>query len=229
MRTVVVDVWGDFAMFTPPDSRVERTTYKVPTPSACRGILNAIYSKPKEFYYEILKIEVIKPGYEITVKKNELKTKADSTKMKDGCNPVIDVSVNHTQRVSTYLRNVYYRIYANIVIQPGIGGHVNENGLLCQFKRRVEHGKCFYQPCLGTRECMCHFSPPNFDLKPIEHSEILGIMLYDIFDITSNEPLNTDKKNLNLCTEVSFFNAVMDNGVIHVPSWNSNELFTRRS
>ena len=58
---VAVDVWGKIAMFTPPESKIERVSYSVPTPSACRGILCSIYLKPIEFYYEIKRIEVMKP------------------------------------------------------------------------------------------------------------------------------------------------------------------------
>ena len=48
---IIVDVWGDFACFSRPESKVERLTYPVPTPSAMRGVLSAIYSKPNEFYW----------------------------------------------------------------------------------------------------------------------------------------------------------------------------------
>ena len=71
---VCVDVWGDFAMFTRPDSKVERVTYPVPTPSACRGILNAIYSKPNEFYYEVTQIDVMHPIRLMTLKRSQLPT-----------------------------------------------------------------------------------------------------------------------------------------------------------
>lgn len=65
---VCVDVWGDWAMFTRPDSHVERATYPIPTPAACRGVLSAIYNKPVEFYYEITQIDVMKPIRLMTLK-----------------------------------------------------------------------------------------------------------------------------------------------------------------
>ena len=57
--SVSLDVWGDFACFTQSDAKVERVSYLIPTPSACRGILEAIYAKPVEFMYQITGIEVI--------------------------------------------------------------------------------------------------------------------------------------------------------------------------
>ena len=73
MKEIVIDVWGDFACFSRPESKVERLTYPVPTPSAMRGLLSAIYSKPNEFYWQITKIEVLnKPAY-ISFKRNEVK------------------------------------------------------------------------------------------------------------------------------------------------------------
>lgn len=76
---VVVDIWGDFAMFTRPDCKVERATYYCPTPSACRNILNAIYFKPPEFYYEITGIEIM--SYYII-------TPTSLTPVREGCTEV---------------------------------------------------------------------------------------------------------------------------------------------
>ena len=70
--SVSVDVWGDFACFTQSDAKVERVTYKIPTPSACRGILEAIYAKPAEFKYQITGIDVFNPIETISIKKNEV-------------------------------------------------------------------------------------------------------------------------------------------------------------
>lgn len=225
---IVVDVWGDFAMFTPPESRVERTSYDVPTPSACRGILNAIYSKPIEFYYEITAIEVMKPIRKIVIRKNEMKSKCDVRKLSiDDYH--IDVDTCHTQRGSTYLRDVYYRIYANIVKRDDAPAGINIKSLESQFNRRVNNGKCFYEPALGTRECICYFSKPDFNMTPISESKDLGIMLYDVFDITNNVPLDTRKKTRNDCTHVTMFRANMLHGKIEVPLWGSDLILSSNS
>ena len=226
---ICVDVWGDFAMFTRPDSKVERVTYNIPTPSACRGILNAIYSKPIEFYYEITQIEIMKPIRTISVKKNEIKVKADSSKIQDD-GYFIDTS-EHTQRMSTYLCDVYYRIHAKIIRQENAPANININSLKSQFERRVAKGKCFFQPALGVRECICYFSEPDLNIKPLQEDADFGIMLYDVFDITkdnSEKTLDTRKKTQNLCTQISFFEAKMRNGIINIPAWDSGELLMKR-
>lgn len=228
LNEVVVDVWGEFAMFTRPESKVERTTYQLPTPSAARGILSAIYCKPVEFHYEISKIEVMNPIRELSMKRNEIKVVADVNKAKKVKGYAIYSSDNRTQRISTYLRDVYYRIYAKIILHDSCKSNVNIKSIVDQFNRRVVGGKCFYQPYLGVKECMCAFAPPDFDKQPINLSMPLGIMLYDIFDLYNQTPLNTDEKHLNLNTMISFFNAELKNGVMHVPEWDSDEIYVRR-
>ena len=225
---VCVDVWGDFAMFTRPDSKVERVTYPVPTPSACRGILNAIYSKPIEFYYEIRQIDIMKPIKYITIKKNEVKTKADNSKIYTS-GYFIDTQKNRTQRMNLYLKDVYYRIHAMIVIRDDAPENINLPRIVAQFNRRVSGGKCFFQPALGTRECMCFFSEPDFTVKPIDISEHIGVMLYDVFDIRNNTPLNTKKDSKEKGgVSISFFNADIKHGVIRVPAYGSDELLSRK-
>ena len=59
---VAVRVWGDFACFTRPEMKVERVSYPLPTPSAARGVLEAIYWEP-QMYYIIDSIYVIKINY----------------------------------------------------------------------------------------------------------------------------------------------------------------------
>lgn len=79
-QEIVIDLWGDFALFTRTEAKVERSTYDVPTPSAIRGILEAILCKPVEFRYQVTSIEVIKPINTITFMRNEVKEKADVKK-----------------------------------------------------------------------------------------------------------------------------------------------------
>ncbi len=57
---IKLHVWGDFALFTRPEMKVERVSYDVMTPSAARGILEAICWKP-QFRWEVNAIEVLRP------------------------------------------------------------------------------------------------------------------------------------------------------------------------
>ena len=214
---LIIDVWGDFACFTRPEFKVERVSFDCITPSAARGILNAIYSKPIEFYYQITKIEIINPIKTITMKKNEFKEKTDAKKLEPMYNFTDGSAKGLTQRTTVYLRDVYYRIHAQIIKQPSFNGSLEQ--LYDQFERRVKKGKCFYQPCLGTRECLCYFSMPNYDKKPLNLDLDLNIMVYDIFDITKNTPIDT-LINETSSFSPSFFAAKIENGVLEVPCFD---------
>lgn len=230
---ICVDVWGEFAMFTMPQSKVERATYKMPTPSACRGILNAIYSKPIEFCYEIQSVELINPIRLMTLRRNEVQFVADVGKAGlSGYHLYSDQM--RTQRMSTYLCDVYYRIYAKLILREDAPKSVNLTSVVNQFNRRVRGGKCFYQPVLGTRECTCHFSPPDMTKKALDITEDLGIMLYDVFDIRNNIPLNTTKSTkkkpvVSCDINVSFFEAKLEHGIMKVPPYDSNKILVRRN
>lgn len=236
---VVVDVWGDFAMFAPPESSAERVSYSVPTPSAMRNFLNSIYAKPIEFYYQITQIEVIKLGGQIVIMKNEVKSKIDRKKVLDGKDVTIylngkgpDGRGERTQRNYVYLKDVYYRIHAKIVLQNSAGEGVNLASIKHQFEKRRDSGKCFSQPFLGTRECMAFFAKPNYELKPIQETRNFGIMLYDVFDPRANVPLDTSAKKLKKDhessypgkTDIMFYSCVMTDGIIDVPLIDSEEV-----
>lgn len=211
---VTVDLWGNIASFTQSESKVERRTYPVITPSAARGALCAIYMKPVEFYYQIRKVEIIQEGSCFMVRRNEVTRKVD---MKH--HPIY-VEDNHTQRGTEYLRNVYYRITAEMVPING----TNPRKIQHEFEQRLNSGKCFHQPYLGTKECLAFFAPIDEEKKPINKSKDFGIMLYDIFDIRKNKPLDTSDKS-NDSVFVSYYHPRMINGVIDIPQYESFEIF----
>lgn len=211
MELLCVDVWADRACFTQPDSKVERVSYPVPTPSACRGMLNSIYSKPAEFWYEIRKIEVMKPIRYFTEKTNEVTKKMDNRLVP------IDTDEFRTQRTTRYLKDVYYRITAVVHIRKDADSRVNEQKIVNEFRRRVESGQCWIQPYCGMSECYAFFDKPNMNMKPINVNGELGLMLYDVFDITDNTPLDTEKGTGELCK--AYFYCSMNDGVIVVPRY----------
>lgn len=226
---VQADIWGDFAMFTPPENKVERVSYPVPTPSACRNILSAIYGKPAEFYYQVKSIGIMKPIRTISVRKNETKEKVNSSK------PDVIVQVARkgdkglVQRNNIYLKDVYYRIVADICMFAGLERRVTLESLHTQFYQRLKKGKCFYQPYLGTRECMCFFSEPDLGVEAdTTLTRDFGIMLYDVFDFRNNEPLNTDRRHLSGQTDVTFFDAKANRGWIYVPPIESDQIYRRQ-
>lgn len=210
MNEIKIEVWGDFACFTRPESKVERLTYPVITPSAARGILSAIYSKPVEFYWQIRQIEVLRPIRYATFKRNEV----INSKIGRKPEPML-VEDDRTQRQTVVLRDVRYRITAEIIPRSNFNGTVNQ--LYEQAKRRIHSGKCFFQPSLGLREFVCYFDEST-DAEAINESMDLGFMLYDVFDLHKFEVTKSAEPY------VSVFHAVLENGVMMVPDFDSSEV-----
>lgn len=224
MRVFKVAVWGDFACFSRPESKVERFSYPIITPSAARGVLDAIYSKNIEFYWQIDCVEILKPIKFIAMKRNEVKEKISTSAVKKAIKGealapiVVDATrestgsdtVGRTQRQTIALRDVQYCIHAHIVPRPGFEGKLTS--FESQFERRLQSGKCFAQPYFGQREFVAYFAPAG-DERPIDHNQNLGNMVYDVFDL---DVISTD----NGIPFISLFEAEIVNGVLEVPPWN---------
>ena len=209
---VVLDVWGDFACFSRPDGKVERLTYPVPTPSAVRGILSSIYSKPKEFYWQVSRIEVLNPIRYISFKRNEVKSKMGKKQ-----EPLF-TDEERTQRQTVALRDVRYRFAASICPRPDFAG--TETQLYEQALRRIRGGKTFVQPALGLKEFVAYFQEGDCERgpKPIPVDMDLGLMVYDIFDLHDCEVREKTR------TRLSLYRCVMRQGVIQVPPYDSPEV-----
>lgn len=213
MDDIVVDLWGDLACFTRPDAKVERYTYSVPTPSALRGLLASIYSKPAEFYWLIRKIEVMNPIKYMTVVRNEVNVICGRNLKQ------IDVSNSkyRAQRSTVFLKDVRYRVTASIIPQidePNIEARLRKQAI-----RRIKSGQCFLQPYLGLRECICNFALSDLHSldAPINLTQDFGLVIYDTHvpsDNRSGEPgINT-----------SLYHCFMTDGTIIVPDYDSDEV-----
>lgn len=209
MKEIQVEVWGDFACFSPPYAKVERLTYPFPTPSAARGILSAIFCKPVEFYWSIKRIEVLNPIRYISFKRNEVKSKING---KD----YLATDEDRTQRQTVALKDVRYRITAVPVLQPGFGG--TEEQIYKQAIRRISLGKCYFQPCLGLKEFVAYFALCSEAVEPISDSMDVGLMVYDVFDPHDNSV------KAKTTPKLSLFHAVMEHGVIEVPPYDSPDV-----
>lgn len=224
---VCIDVFGNFACFTRPECKIERYSYPCMTPSAARNILNNIYFKPSEFYYEIISIEIMKPIKYLNIKRNEVKDKL-KIETKEFYDFSFDATLSEhgdfgrTQRNTYYLKNVYYRIKALLHKRKEFTRD-SIKSLQHQFIKRVSGGKCFNQPYLGLRECVCYFSEPNKELNAISINEYIGTMLYDVFNIENNIKLNTseDKKlnNMSDIVNIHYFEGIIKNGILLIPRW----------
>lgn len=212
-------VWGEYACFTRPEMKVERVSYDVMTPSAARGLLEAIHWKPA-IRWVIDAIHVLEPIRFQSVRRNEVGHKAPAGKIRsamkrgdlEGLNLLVDE--DRQQRAATILVNPAYVVEAHFELTKKAGPDDNEGKHLDIFNRRAVRGQCFHQPCLGTREFAAHFEllPPEAVPPPaIAESRDLGFMLFDIDHEAAGRPS-------------LFFRAVMDNGVVRVPPPQSPEV-----
>ena len=147
MRGIRLHAWGDLACFTRPEMKVERVSYDAITPSAARGVLEAIYWKP-EIRWVIDRLRVLNPIRFTSIRRNEVGTKiaagTAAAAMKSGRgNLGIYIEVERQQRASLILRDVAYVIEAHFEI---IGGEINEGKHLDQFNRRARDGQCVDPP-----------------------------------------------------------------------------------
>jgi len=199
-----VKVWGEFACFTRPEMKVERVSYPVMTPSAARGVLEAIFWKP-EFDWRIREIRVLKPIRHFSILRNEINSRqSHTTAMKwsesDGG---YFADEDRAQRHTLALRDVCYVIRADMVLR----GHADADVAKYrdQFRRRVERGQCLHRPALGCREFSAFFCAADGTETTIPVSDDLGLMLGDL-------RYRPDGRG-----EPVFFNARLDNGILAVP------------
>ncbi len=211
---VRLECWGEWACFTRPEMKVERVSYDVITPSAARGVVEAIYWKP-EIRWVIDRLTVLRPIRFTSLRRNEVKDKISAATaagvMKSGegmLEQIASDSDTRQQRAALLLRDVRYLIEAHFEI---LSGPENTAKHLDQFQRRARRGECFTRPYLGCREFAAHFRLLEHDDElPLPHRSLygerdLGWMLHDL-DFSSKE------------RHARFFRATMRDGVIAVPS-----------
>lgn len=196
-----VRVWGDFACFTRPEMKVERVSYPLPTPSGARGILEAIFWKP-QFRWRIEEIWVLKPVRYFSILRNEVTVRATYLGGRAAGFAAPDF---RAQRHTLALREVDYLIKAHVDVRPEIDE--NPAKFRDQFRRRVRSGSCFATPFLGCREFAASFAEPDGSERPIDLTEDLGPMLYDIDYAPDGSGRGTPR----------FFDAVIEKGVLRVP------------
>ncbi|MDA8416475.1 MAG: type I-C CRISPR-associated protein Cas5c [Betaproteobacteria bacterium] len=239
----MLEVWGDLACFTRPEMKVERFSYPVITPSAARGIFDAIYwdgireKRGKEsvmkpyFHWQVKRIEVLEFPRFIALRRNEVKDTVPGmtilNKWMSGDTPPEPLWADggkedlgtdqkgRTQRQTMALKNVRYRITAQIIPKKSFTQDFGKFNN--QFERRAKHGKCFQQPYFGCREFPAFFeyAEESGTTAPIKLDQSLGLMLYDVFDLRKETIGEKDKPFITL------FDAHVRNGVLDVPAFDS--------
>lgn len=216
-----LQVWGERACFTRPEMKVERVSYDVMTPSAARGILEAIHWKPA-IRWHIDQIHVLKPIRFESIRRNEVGGKLPagivSKAMKAGTTAgvVNFIEDDRQQRAATILRDVGYVITAHFSLTDQAGTEDSVGKHLDIFNRRARRGQCFHTPCLGVREFPAAFRlleagepfPPIPSELALDRD--LGWMLHDIDFAAGMTP--------------RFFRARLVDGVVTIPPWHSQEV-----
>ena len=207
--SIRMEVWGDYALFTRPEMKVERVSYDVMTPSAARGLLEAVYWHPG-LRWHIDRIYVQKPIRFVGIRRNEVDEVVSAsnvrTVMSGGTKPLyIDRSSHVQQRAAMVLKDVRYVIEAHFTLTDKANETDNPGKFQDIVKRRLESGKCYHTPYFGCREFPANFrrftgGEPE-TAYPGETKD-LGYMLYDMD--------YSDPKNI----EPTFFRAKLINGVL---------------
>lgn len=217
-------IWGERACFTRPEMKGERVSYDIITPSAARGILEAIHWKPA-IVWRIDRIHVLNPIRFESIRRNEVGdkisarnvTKAMKAGSTAGLAYYVDEGDNRQQRATTLLKDVAYVIEAHFELTAKAGSEDSVGKHLDIFNRRARKGQCFHTPCMGVREFPASFTLleaddalPACKLLPEDQNRDLGWMLHDI-----------DFANV---ATARFFRAQLTDGVVRVPAWHSEEI-----
>ncbi len=207
--SVKMEVWGARALFTRPEMKVERVSYDIPTPSAARGMLEAVYFHPG-LSWKIDRIYILNPIRFTNVRRNEVDVKilaSDLRSAMQGSEKQLGIITANSiqQRAAMMLRDVHYVIEAHFDMTDKATPSDNAGKFQDIIKRRLKKGQCFSQPYLGCRECTAHFGLwEGGEIQTIQETRDLGWMLYDM---NYADPANITPM---------FFRAQMINGVVNV-------------
>lgn len=209
-KGVKVRVWGNYALFSRPELKVERCSYDVMTPSAARGILEAVYWHPG-MRWVIDKIHVVKPVQFTSVRRNEVKSKVLASSVLQNYNGAdkplyISTKADIVQRASLLLKDVEYVIEAHFEMTDRANETDNPGKFKDIIMRRLRRGECFHMPYFGCREfpanfCLCEEAEIRTAYDDVEEKD-LGFMLYDMD--------YSDRNHI----QPMFFRAVMRRGVL---------------
>lgn len=215
MKTYCLEVSGELACFTRPEMKVERVSYDVITPSAARAVFESILWKPA-IRWHVRRIEVLKPVRFMNLRRNEVGSKVSTsnvTKVMNGAD--VDLAIyaddpsERAQRASLLLRDVAYRVHADLEVLADRSDPMSPQKHHAMFERRAANGQCVNQPYLGCREFDARVRlVTEFASEPVPISDTrdLGWMLHDL-----------DFKN-PIDPQPVFFRAQMNGGVIEVSS-----------
>ena len=204
--SMFVEVWGDYGCFTRPELKTERMSYDIMTPSAARGLVEAIYWHPG-MQYHIDRIYLLNPIRFTNIRRNEVKSTLPSfaalSAAKGGTPPALYTTQDIQQRAAMVLQDVHYVIECHFTMTDKAAPSDNPGKFQDILRRRLRKGQCFHQPCFGCREFPANFREwPGGTILTQPVTQDLGLMLYDL---DYSDPENIRSK---------FFRAKLENGVL---------------
>jgi CRISPR-associated protein Cas5d len=222
---LLVETWGDYALFSRPELKTERMSYEVITPSAARGLIESVFWHPglrvmidriyllPKFGTDFAKLteeqQKENPIQFTNIRRNEVKSKVSARSVKSmmegGAVPMLCTSDDIVQRASTLLRDVHYVIEAHFELTEKAAPSDNEGKFKDIFRRRLERGQAYSQPYFGCRECPANFQAwQGGEIPAADITKDLGLMLYDM-DYSNPQKI-----------EPMFFHAKLEHGVMQV-------------
>ena len=206
--SMLIEVWGDYACFSRPEMKSERVSYDVMTPSAARGLVEAIYWHPG-LKFTVDRIYVLSPIRFTNIRRNEVKAtllaSAALSAAKGGTPPVLYTTQEIQQRAAMVLQDVHYVIDCHFDLTGKAAPSDNPGKFQDIIKRRLRKGQCYHEPYFGCREFPANFKEwEGGEIPAIQETRDLGYMLWDL---DFSDPANI---------RPLFFRAKMENGVIHV-------------
>ena len=182
--SIQLEVWGDYALFTRPEMKVERVSYDIMTPSAARGLVEAIYWHPG-LRWIIDRIHVCAPIRFTNLRRNEVKStllsSAALSAAKGGTPPVLYTSEDIQQRAAMVLQDVHYVIECHFDLTDKAAPSDNPGKFQDILRRRLRKGQCYHQPCFGCREFPANFREwPGGSIPALKVTQDLGFMLHSL-------------------------------------------------
>lgn len=208
-NSVTFKVWGRYALFTDPLTRIggEKFSYQVPTYEALKGILSSVYWKPT-IVWIIDQVRVMKP----------IRTQPR------GAKPIKYYSGGNDLSIYTYLADVEYQVQAHFdwnYNRPDLEHDRNDHKHYWVARRMIERGGR-RDVFLGTRECQGYVESSGFDKGQgfyDNYGEMsFGLMFHGFDYPDENKPGEFWSR---------FWRAKMVNGIIQFPKPDDKEIIRK--
>ena len=205
--SIRIEVWGEYGCFTRPELKTERVSYDMITPSAARGLVQAIYWHPG-MKYHIDRIYLLSPIQFTNIRRNEIRSTLLSSSALTAAKgkaalPTLYTAAEIQQRAALILKKPHYVIECHFTLTSKAAPGDNPGKFQDILRRRLKKGQCYHTPCFGCREFPARFREWTDETIPaLDITQELGFMLYDL---DYSDPQNIHPQ---------FFRARLEHGVM---------------